>query len=114
MGGQLPPAIDIYNPRLDAKITIDIPEIDPKNEDEYCPTFSRRSIIEICTNSLYDVPDWKYFMDEQIKKGHSLELAWRSMANLDWIWLENDVTGKLREWHVLCGLALRQLVGNIF
>lgn len=110
MGGQVPSAIDVYNPRLDTKVTIDIPGIDAEDMFESYAIFTRKNVIDICMDSLHNVPDWKYLMDELLKKGHSLELAWRSTANLDWVWLENDVTGRPRGWHVLCGLALRQLV----
>ncbi|KJA24061.1 hypothetical protein HYPSUDRAFT_136823 [Hypholoma sublateritium FD-334 SS-4] len=112
MGGRIPSALDVYNPRLDTKVTIDIPGIDAENQFDSYAIFTRKNVIDICMDSLHNVPDWKYLIDEQLKKGHSLELAWRSTANLDWIWLENDVIGRPRGWHVLCGLALRQLASK--
>lgn len=61
--------------------------------------------------SLRDVPDWKYLMEERISSGkQTLQLAWRLNADLDWIWLDDDPKGKRREWSVLYGVALRQLV----
>ncbi|KAF9481182.1 hypothetical protein BDN70DRAFT_855567 [Pholiota conissans] len=109
MGGQIPPSIDIYIPRLSTKVTVDISN-DTDNRDTSKHVFSRENVVQLCMNALHNIPDWQFVMDEQIKKGCSLALAWRSKANLDWIWLDDDVTGNLREWAVLCGLPMKQLV----
>lgn len=114
MGGEIPPSIDVYNPRLSVKVTIDIPKDESGNKEADKKVVTRKNVIQLCMDSLHDVPDWKYLIDEEIKKGYSLGLAWRTKVNLDWVWLEDDVNGKLREWAVLCGLPMKQLVGFAF
>ncbi|KAF8964211.1 Pleckstrin homology domain-containing protein [Flammula alnicola] len=108
-GGQIPTSVDIYNPGLSMKVKIDIPINMDVDNDALYRTFKRENVIELCIDSLRDMPDWKYAVQEQLNQGKSLELAWRANANLDWVWLEDDVTGKPRGWHVLCGLPFKQL-----
>ena len=105
MGGRLPTTVDIRNPGLDTKVTIDIPE---GTENAGLYLFKRENVISLCKESLRSVPDWKVFMEREIKEGKSLQLAWRLDANLDWVWLETDVFGETRDWSVLCGLVFKQ------
>ena len=102
----MPKTMDIHNPGLSTKVTIDIPE--SEDEELYC-LFKRENVIELCTRSLRNVPDWKVLMEKEIKEGMSLQLAWRVAANLDWVWLDTDVFGEARDWAVLCGLAFKQV-----
>ncbi|KAF8225870.1 hypothetical protein L208DRAFT_1503595 [Tricholoma matsutake] len=105
MGGQLPNTIEVRNPRLDAKVKIDVPNA---ADDRIYKVFSRDNIIRLCMDSLRSVPDWKSVVERQMANGQTLQLAWRADTNLDWIWLQHDTYGDPRHWAVLCGLALKQ------
>jgi len=59
------------------------------------------------------MPDYKYLIEKAIENGHAPHLAWRYHTNLDWVWLDQDVFGKPREWSVLCGVAFKQVGGYI-
>ncbi len=63
--------------------------------------------------ALHKVPDYKYLVEKALHNGKSPQLAWRFQANLDWVWLDEDVFGNPRDWSVLCGLAFT-LVGTSF
>ncbi|KAF8158329.1 Pleckstrin homology domain-containing protein [Crassisporium funariophilum] len=108
MGGRIPSSVDIYSPRLNTKVKIDIPGAEGMRSSGLYRSFSRENVISLCMESLHEVPDWKYVLEREIKQGKSLQLAWRVNANLDWVWLEEDVLGKTRDWAVLCGLAFKQ------
>ena len=109
MGGRMPTTMDIYNPRLSTKVTIDIPEAEDAENGGPYSQFKRENVINLCMETLRKVPDWKFLMEKEIKEGKSLQLAWRVDANLDWIWLEKDVFGGTRDWAVLCGLVFKQV-----
>lgn len=108
MGGRLPRTMDIHCPGLDTRVTIDIPEAGYTESGGLYSLFKLENIINLCKESLQSVPDWKFVMEENIKNGMSLQLAWRLDANLDWIWLEKDVFGETRDCAVLYGLAFKQ------
>lgn len=110
MGGQIPTSIDIYNPRMNTKVTIDTSDVEESNTISLYSTFTRENIIKLCIDSLRNVPEWKYLMERQIQLGKSVQLAWRVGANLDWIWLEEDICGNHRNWSVLCGIAFKQVI----
>jgi hypothetical protein len=111
MGGRIPKTMDIHNPGLSTKVTIDIakPE-DTENGGLYC-IFKRENVINLCMESLRNLPDWKFLVEKESKEGKSLQLAWRVDANLDWVWLDTDVIGETRDWAVLCGLVFKQVRG---
>jgi len=109
MGGEIPRSVDIHNPRLATKVTIDIPESSEFDTDNLYCLFKRHNVIELCMETLRKVPEWKYLMEGEMIDGRSLQLAWRVKANLDWVWLDDDVFGKPRDWSVLCGLAFKQV-----
>jgi len=109
MGGHMPKTLDIHNPGLSTKVTIDIPEAEDIDSGGLYSLFNRENVINLCVESLRSVPDWKFLMEREIKEGKSLQLAWRVDANLDWVWLETDVFGEPRDWAVLCGLAFKQV-----
>jgi len=109
MGGEIPRSVDIHNPRLATKVTIDIPESSEFDTDSLYCLFKRHNVIELCMETLRKVPEWKYLMEGEMIDGRSLQLAWRVNANLDWVWLDDDVFGKPRDWSVLCGLAFKQV-----
>lgn len=88
---------------------IDIPDIGIVESQKGLKMFTRSNVIGLCEKSLRSVGDWKTIMERQIAQGKMLQLTWRVDTHLDWIWLENDVDGKPREWAVLCGLALKQV-----
>ena len=111
MGGRMPRTMDIHNPRLSTKVTIDIPETEEIEGGLYC-LFKRENVIHLCMESLQNVPDWKFLIEKEIKKGKSLQLAWRVDTNLDWVWLETDVCGETRDWAVLCGLVFKQVCNH--
>ncbi|KAF8809576.1 hypothetical protein BYT27DRAFT_7094201 [Phlegmacium glaucopus] len=108
MGGRMPRTVDIHNPGLSTKVTIDIPEDADTEGGGLYSLFKRENVIKLCVESLRSVPDWKFLMEKEINGGKSLQLAWRVDANLDWVWLETDVFGEPRDWAVLCGLAFKQ------
>ncbi|KDR82730.1 hypothetical protein GALMADRAFT_844524 [Galerina marginata CBS 339.88] len=108
MGGQIPRTIDVYNPRLSTKVTIEVSEEDQLNSAALYQLFKRENILNLCMETLRKVPHYKYLVVGEIEKGKSLQLAWRLDATLDWMWLETDVSGKHRDWSVLCGLAFKQ------
>ena len=110
MGGQIPTSIDIYNPGLSTKVTIDTSDMEGSNTVSLYSTFTRENIIKLCIDSLRNVPQWKYLMERQIQAGKSVQLAWRVGANLDWIWLEEDICGNYRNWSVLCGIAFKPVI----
>ena len=109
LGGLIPRTIEVHNPRLNTKVTIDIPDGDGSNNGALYCTLRRDNIIELCVESLQKVPDYKFLWERALDNGKSLQLAWRYQANLDWVWLDEDVFGKVREWSVLCGLALKHV-----
>lgn len=112
MGGKIPRSIDIHSPRLSTKVTIDVPEGEELQNGSLYRVFKRENILNLCMNALRKVPDWDYLMESQLAKGKSLQLAWRVDANLDWIWLETDVSEKPRDWAVLCGLPFKHVGRN--
>lgn len=90
-------------------MTIDIPDSDGPNNNALYRFLRRDNIIGLCVESVENVPDYKYLLESALESGKSLQLAWRYQANLDWVWLDEDVFGKPREWSVLCGLALKHV-----
>ncbi|KAG7088497.1 hypothetical protein E1B28_012485 [Marasmius oreades] len=105
LGGQLPPTISVRNPRVDSKVNIDMPAVDTA---EVYKVFTRDNVIALCYENLRSVQDWKHIIEKQVAQGRVLELAWRRETHLDWIWLDDDVDGKRRNWAVLCGLVLKE------
>lgn len=71
--------------------------------------FNRENIIALCRKTLESYRDWEFIIEREIDRGKHIELCWRMETKLDWIWLDDDVEGKSREWAVLCGLALKQV-----
>lgn len=106
LGGQLPPLIEVWNPSLNTKLKIQIPAI---RTSAVYRMFTRENIVALCSQSLRSVPEFKAVVERQLSEGKVLELAWRIDTNLDWIWLEDDITGDERQWAVLFGLALKQV-----
>jgi hypothetical protein len=94
---------------MDSRVKIDIPSSVSLATDEGMGMFSRQNIIALCRKSLKNFRDWESIVERELEKGKHLELAWRMEMKLDWIWLDDDVDGKSREWAVLCGLALKQV-----
>ncbi|KAK7690007.1 hypothetical protein QCA50_006649 [Cerrena zonata] len=108
LGGQLPPFLEIKAPFLDTRFKIDVPFYNSGNITKVYSTFTRANIISLCEAGLRDVPAYKALIEENMDKGIEFELAWRIDTFLDWIWVDEDVEGKMREWDVLVGLALKQ------
>ncbi|KAJ8080665.1 hypothetical protein PM082_017499 [Marasmius tenuissimus] len=104
LGGELPPTISVRNPRLDSKVNIDMPAVDTT---EAFKVFTRENVVALCMENLRSVRDWKYIIERQVAEGGVLELAWRRETHLDWIWLDDDVDGRPRNWAVLCGLVMQ-------
>ncbi|KAJ6619492.1 Pleckstrin homology domain-containing protein [Mycena sp. CBHHK59/15] len=102
LGGLLPPTLEIRNPSLDSRVRIEMPGIESPE------MFTRDNIIALCIHSLRGVQDWKELIEQQLNEGKQLELAWRLGAQLDWVWLETDVSAQPRDCAVLCGLAMQQ------
>ncbi|KAJ7505417.1 Pleckstrin homology domain-containing protein [Mycena galericulata] len=102
LGGLLPPTLEVSNPSLGTRVSIEMPGIEAPE------MFTRDNIIALCMHSLRRVKDWKELIEQQLSEGKKLELAWRMGTQLDWVWLDNDVLGEPRDGVVLCGLALQQ------
>lgn len=111
LGGQIPRTIDVYCPRLNTKVTIDIPE--SRDNQVLYRIFTRENLIQLCLELLRKLPDYKYLIEKALESGKSPQVNWRYQDYLDWIWLDNDVFGKPREWAVLCGLAFKQVSVSI-
>ncbi|EDR13810.1 uncharacterized protein LACBIDRAFT_188344 [Laccaria bicolor S238N-H82] len=108
MGGQLPATLDIRNPQLNTKVSVDIPEGYILNSEKLYSMFRRENIISLCMDTLQAVPQWYHLIERELEKGKALQLCWRVDSNVDWVWLDDDVYGVSREWSVLCGLAFKQ------
>lgn len=108
MGGQLPATLDIRNPQLNTKVSVDIPEDYILNSEKLYSMFRRENIISLCMDTLQAVPQWYHLIERELEKGKALQLCWRVDSNVDWVWLDDDVYGVSREWSVLCGLAFKQ------
>ncbi|KAJ8523170.1 hypothetical protein ONZ45_g276 [Pleurotus djamor] len=106
-GGELPPVLEVRNPALDTRVRIQVPPTGVDGPNTY-KIFGRQNILELVRSSLQNEPYWKYLVESRLEQGLSLELAWRNGTTLDWVWLEDDVDGREREWAVLCGLAFLQ------
>jgi hypothetical protein len=94
---------------MDSRVKIDIPSSISLETEEGMAMFTRQNIIALCRKTLKTFGDWEFIIERELEKGKHLELAWRMEMKLDWIWLDDDVEGKNREWAVLCGLALKQV-----
>ncbi|KAF5338894.1 hypothetical protein D9611_008762 [Ephemerocybe angulata] len=109
LGGQLPPTIEIHNPKMNSTVTIDIPYRLQIDNQELYAMFTRENLVELCMESLSKVPDWFSLVEHEItEQGKRLELCWRRDAHLDWLWMDEDVYGKSRPWATLAGLAVKQ------
>ena len=109
MGGELPPFIEVRAPALDTRMKIDIPHYNTADINAAYEVFTKPNIVSLCQKSLQAVPEYEALIAHQLRNGASLELAWRVDTILDWVWQLSDVTGKIREWAVLCGLAIKQV-----
>ena len=110
LGGKCPDNVDVWNPRLNTKVKIDVPTMD---YEALYKIFTRENVVSLCTDVLHSVSEWKNLIERNISEDQSLQLAWRSGTTLDWVWLDDDIEGKARRWAVLCGLATKQ-VGSLF
>ncbi|KAH6912535.1 Pleckstrin homology domain-containing protein [Coprinopsis sp. MPI-PUGE-AT-0042] len=108
-GGELPSFIDIFNPRTNSKVKVEIPFRREMDSQELFDMFSRENITTLCLKSLRLVPDWFSLVEREMTlHGKALELCWRRDASLDWVWLEDDAFGKSRPWALMAGLAVAQ------
>ena len=112
MGGQLPPFIEVRAAALDTRMKIDIPHYDSSDINAAYAVFTRSNIISLCQKNLEAIPEYEALIAQHIRDGASLELAWRVDTILDWVWQLNDVRGRFREWAVLCGLAMKQVISS--
>jgi hypothetical protein len=94
---------------MDSRVKIDIPSSVSLETDEGINMFTRQNMIALCRKLLKNFRDWDFIIEGELGKGKHLELAWRMNTKLDWVWLDDDVDGKRREWAVLCGLPLKQV-----
>uniref|UniRef100_A0A0W0EV81 PH domain-containing protein n=1 Tax=Moniliophthora roreri TaxID=221103 RepID=A0A0W0EV81_MONRR len=98
------PLLSKRNPRLDSKVNIELPT-DP--ERQYA-VFTRKNVINLCIESLSHLRDFQYLIKRHRAEGRVFQLAWRKETHLDWIWLDEDVDGRPRDWAILCGLLLQE------
>lgn len=108
LGGQLPPYIEVRTPALDTRLTVDVPGFDTADLDAAYKVFQRDNIIRLCEKSLRSDPEYGALLQSEEDDGAVFDLAWRVNTDLDWVWKEDDVQGKARNWAVLCGLSLKQ------
>lgn len=94
---------------MDSRVKIDLPPSLALGDPRSIATMTRQNIIALCRNLLKNHQDWDLIVERQIQAGKHLELAWRMEAKLDWIWLDDDIDGKRRDFAVLCGLAMKQV-----
>ncbi|KDQ11404.1 hypothetical protein BOTBODRAFT_57377 [Botryobasidium botryosum FD-172 SS1] len=106
--GEIPPSIEIRCPALGSRVRFEIPRFDPLGGEGY-KMFSRDYVLGLCRDSLAGIPNWDVLIEEQLRNGGKLMLAWRKGTRLEWIWLDEDVNGNRRNWEVLYGLALREV-----
>ncbi|EEB92094.1 hypothetical protein MPER_09448, partial [Moniliophthora perniciosa FA553] len=104
LNSKLPPYVTIKNPRLDSKVNIELPT-DP--ERQYA-VFTRENVVNLCIESLSHLRDFQYLVERHRAEGRVFQLAWRRETHLDWIWLDEDVDGRPRDWAVLCGLLMQE------
>ncbi|KAF8635847.1 hypothetical protein AX15_000040 [Amanita polypyramis BW_CC] len=108
LGCHVPKTIDIKNPRLNATISVDLPDICDFENERLLEAFSRQNLVELGRKSLSSLPDWSSLIERAMLQGGKLELAWQIGTNLDWIWLDTDVHEKIRRWAVLCGIIVKE------
>ncbi|ETW81550.1 hypothetical protein HETIRDRAFT_51882 [Heterobasidion irregulare TC 32-1] len=108
LGGRFPPFIEIRVPLVDIRLKIDIPDSANDQTNADLTSFTKANLIELCVKALGRIQDWKMLIQRQLEMGAQLELAWRMGTQLDWVWWQEDIEGKEREWAVLAGLALSQ------
>ena len=112
----MPSFLEIRSTILDTRVKIDIPYISPhvidlggRQASELIQTFTRENVKALCLNALSKVSEFDAVIKREMADGCGAELAWRSGTSLDWVWLEEDTTGKRRDWAVLVGLTLKQV-----
>ena len=92
---------------------VDIPGVDHGNIQEAYTVFTPNNTVNLCKKVLKKVDDYEEMMERVVDSASSLGLAWRIDTQIDWVWHKDDVEGKIRDWAVLYGLALKQ-VSDIF
>lgn len=88
----------MHVPSIDTRVTFAIP-VDYKK-------LTSDKIMTACKTALSALPEY-HDMAAQVDKGGKTALAWSREMKLDWVWLDEDVEGRERDWHVLFGLALQ-------
>ena len=111
LGGEIPSSIEIHSPDLGSRVRINIPAYDAINGGPGYKTITRESVIDACRESLCSTPDWEAIIENQLENGGKLGLCWRRESRLDWIWLDDDIDERPRDWAVLYNVGFRQ-VGN--
>ena len=96
-------------PLVDIRLKIDIPDSVNDQTNADLTSFTKANLVELCVKALGRIQDWKMLIQRQLEMGAQLELAWRMGTQLDWVWWQEDIEGKEREWAVLAGLALSQV-----
>ena len=109
LGGEIPSQLDIQIPVLGTKISLDVPQHNSAGDhvDLQCLTSDR--IIDLCENAIRGMPSYSSLLDEKMKRGERLALAWRHALNLEWAWLKQDIYHRTRDWEAVFGLALQQV-----
>ncbi|TDL23189.1 hypothetical protein BD410DRAFT_787507 [Rickenella mellea] len=102
LGGNIPQSIDVYCPDLETRVTIPLPE-----NSNPAAGLTRQRVIATCRHALNGLQNYQQLLEQPLANGGSLQLSWRTGTKLDWVWLEDDVEGKKRDWEVLYGLALK-------
>ena len=71
--------------------------------------FTTENLVDLCTKALRKVEDYDEVIGQAEEDGVHIGLAWRMGIRLDWIWQKTDLDGRVKEWAVLYGFALKQV-----
>jgi hypothetical protein len=110
LGFVIPPSIDVHIPIFGARVTFDIPEGNLPDGRPAFTSLTKDRIFVACKEALSTFPEYKSLISTEIAKGADLALAWSRGVKLDWIWLETDINDVHRDWFILFGLAMSQVI----
>ncbi|KAG8892497.1 hypothetical protein FRC00_011965, partial [Tulasnella sp. 408] len=105
LGGEVPSFVEVQCPELGTRVRLDVPEAE---DGQGCRVMNRKEIVEACRESLERLRSWENLYADEIRRGRRLELCWRTGPNVEWIWRDEDIDGKQRDWNVLYYVGFRQ------
>ncbi|KAG8907322.1 hypothetical protein FRC00_011967, partial [Tulasnella sp. 408] len=105
LGGEVPSFVEVQCPELGTRVRLDVPEAE---DGQGCRVMNRKEIVEACRESLERLRSWENLYADEIRRGRRLKLCWRTGPNVEWIWRDEDIDGKQRDWNVLYYVGFRQ------